>query len=62
MKEKEKTHGPSEAKAMPSFGGGINPLLGEAAKLLAAGDEIIARTLSGNSEDFLQANRQSGGQ
>lgn len=30
--------------------------------LLAAGDAAIAKALSGNSEDFLKATRQSGGQ
>jgi hypothetical protein len=30
--------------------------------LLAAGDAIINRSLSGNSEAFLAANRQQGGQ
>lgn len=31
-------------------------------ELLAAGDEIINRALSGNSQAFLAANRQQGGQ
>ena len=31
-------------------------------ELLAAGDRAIARALSGNSEAFLAANRQGGGQ
>ena len=31
-------------------------------ELLAAGDAIINRTLSGNSQAFLAANRQQGGQ
>jgi hypothetical protein len=31
-------------------------------ELLSAGDEAIARALSGNSEQFLRANRQEGGQ
>lgn len=30
--------------------------------LLAAGDEAIRRALSGNSEAFLRANRQEGGE
>ena len=31
-------------------------------RFLAAGDEAISRALSGNSEQFLAANRQQGGQ
>ena len=31
-------------------------------ELLAAGDEVIERALTGNSAGFLQANRQSSGQ
>ncbi len=34
----------------------------QAARLLAAGDDAIERALSGNSEAFLAANRQHGGQ
>ena len=33
-----------------------------AEQLLAAGDEAIARALSDDSEAFLEANRQQGGQ
>ena len=33
-----------------------------AARLLAAADDAIARALSGDSEAFLAANRQEGGQ
>jgi hypothetical protein len=62
MKEKEK--GPSEIKSVPDCGAplGTNPMLADAAKLLAAGDEIISRTLSNDSAQFLFATRQSGGQ
>ena len=34
----------------------------EANELLRLGENIIARTLTGNSLDFLRANRQDGGQ
>ena len=34
----------------------------QAARLLAAGDDAIERALSNNSEAFLAANRQHGGQ
>ena len=37
-------------------------LFRQAADLIAAGDEAITRALSGNSEMFLVANRQEGGQ
>jgi hypothetical protein len=33
-----------------------------AERFLAAGDDAINRALSANSEDFLAANRQAGGQ
>jgi hypothetical protein len=37
--------------------------LGQAgAEFLAAGDEAIARILSGNPTEFLRANRQQGGE
>ncbi len=59
---------------IPSSGGGGTPApppggngnLGELHRagddLLAAGDEAIRRALSGDSEAFLRANRQRGGQ
>lgn len=47
----------------PAAGGGnLGELRRAGDDLLAAGDEAIRRALSGNSEAFLRANRQEGGQ
>ncbi len=50
----------------PADGAGGAGNLGELRRagedLLAAGDEAIRRALSGDSEAFLRANRQEGGQ
>jgi hypothetical protein len=43
-------------------GGNLDRLREEAEDLLTAGDEAIRRALSGDSEAFLRANRQQGGQ
>lgn len=43
-------------------GGELDRLRRDAEDLLAAGDAAIERALSGNSQAFLQANRQAGGQ
>ena len=46
-------------------GGGtdnLDQLRESADRLLAAADDAIDRTLSGNSDAFLEANRQHGGQ
>jgi len=40
----------------------LDALREAAERLLAAGDDAINRALSGNSEAFLEANRQQGGQ
>jgi hypothetical protein len=43
--------------------GNLAQLRADGDRLLAAGDEAIRRALSGNnSEDFLRASRQQGGQ
>jgi hypothetical protein len=41
---------------------GHNALYENAARLLAVGDEAINRALSGDSQAFLEANQQTGGQ
>jgi hypothetical protein len=41
---------------------GLNGMREECEALLAAGDEAINRALSGNSEAFLAATRQEGGE
>jgi hypothetical protein len=43
-------------------GAGLRDIRREADALLAAGDEAIRRALSSDSEAFLRANRQEGGQ
>ena len=43
-------------------GGELDRLRSAGEDFLAAGDEAIRRALSGDSEAFLQANRQRGGQ
>ena len=40
----------------------LEPLRQSASELLNAGEAAIERALSANSRDFLQANRQRGGQ
>lgn len=45
-----------------SGGEGLAAARDEAERLFAAGDEAIERALSGDSEAFLAANRQRGGQ
>jgi|PlaIllAssembly_1097288.scaffolds.fasta_scaffold498838_2 hypothetical protein len=41
---------------------GLTRVRRDAQELLSAGDEAIARALSGDSQAFLRANRQQGGQ
>ena len=62
MRERERQHG--EADRPQSTGGGekLGAIGTAAADLLAAGDAIIDRALSGDSDAFLRANRQQGGQ
>ena len=43
-------------------GGSLERIRETANEFLAAGDEAIRRALSGDSEGFLRANRQRGGQ
>lgn len=43
-------------------GGGLQALRREGEEFLAAGDEAINRALSGDSQAFLTASRQQGGQ
>jgi hypothetical protein len=46
----------------PAGADGLESARAEAERLFAAADEAIARALSSDSQAFLQANRQSGGQ
>lgn len=54
--------GGTPAPAPPPAGGQLGDLHRAGDDLLAAGDEAIRRALSGDSEAFLRANRQKGGQ
>ncbi len=49
------------AAAEPS-GDNLDALNAAANRMLDAADSALERVLSGNSEDFLRANRQRGGQ
>lgn len=65
MLEKNHPRDPQERNA--GGGGAPNPASSaiqrlDAEGLLAAGDEAIARALSGDSTAFLRAHRQAGGQ
>jgi hypothetical protein len=46
----------------PGAGNQLQQAREQGDRLLAAGDEAIRRALSGNSESFLRAGRQQGGQ
>jgi hypothetical protein len=54
--------GSGDSSPLPAGGGGLDELRRAGEDLLAAGDEAIRRALSGDSEGFLRANRQEGGQ
>jgi len=65
MGERERQH---DERERPQSGGGVPEsgnlaAIGDAAaRLLAAGDAAINRALSSDSDAFLRANRQHGGQ
>lgn len=46
----------------PGSGDLLEQVRAQGDRLLSAGDEAIRRALSGNSESFLRASRQQGGQ
>ncbi len=46
----------------PEAGGELDTLRAQGSAFLAAGNAIIDAALSGDSQAFLQANRQQGGQ
>ena len=58
-RQQEQTQQPA-APVMPSQN--LNATREAAERFLAAGDDAINRALSPNSEDFLAANTQEGGQ
>ena len=60
--EKEDPPAPQAPAGTPGEGADLAALRQAGDRLLAAGDEAIDRALSGDSERFLAANRQQGGQ
>jgi hypothetical protein len=58
----EPTPCPTPEGAATGGPGGLEELASQGASLVAAGHDIINAALSGNSEAFLAANRQMGGQ
>jgi len=53
---------PPATGAGDAGGGGLEALAQEGAAFLAAGHDIINAALSGDSQAFLEANRQRGGE
>ncbi len=68
MSERERHHPMREprprvaAPGNPGADADVERLRADAERLLNAADDAIARALSGDSEAFLEANRQAGGQ
>jgi hypothetical protein len=54
--------GPAGPGAPSPDGSGLDSLRSAAERFLRAGDRAIAEALSGDSESFLRASRQEGGQ
>ena len=64
MRERERQHDDRErpqSVGVPAAGN-LGAIGDAAARLVAAGDAAIDRALSGDSDAFLRANRQQGGQ
>ncbi len=65
MDERQRRRDRRPEPAAPGAGGGsdeLSRLRRQGEELLSAGDSIIRNTLSGDSEAFLRASRQQGGQ
>jgi hypothetical protein len=64
MSERERLRNdrPRQSRGDDADGAGLGQARRAGEDLLAAGDAAIARALSGDSERFLRANRQEGGQ
>lgn len=62
MNERERYRHRDPVAAPALGGGGLDDLRAAAERLLAAGTGVIERTLSRDSEAFLRANVQHGGQ
>jgi hypothetical protein len=59
----EEQHGPANSDGDPGSDDLLRQLRSEGDRLLAAGDEAIQRALAGtNSEAFLRAGKQQGGE
>ena len=61
QRERHRDHG-AQPGASAADGDNLDSLRNDATRFLDAGDEAIARALSRNSQAFLAANRQRGGQ
>lgn len=61
-RERERPQRPRVTGQPSDAGEGLEAARTRADRLLQAADDAIARALSGDSERFLQATRQSGGQ
>lgn len=61
-RERMRDHDARDPGGPGGDGDGRAPELRRADDLLAAGDDVIRRALSANSEQFLRQNAQSGGQ
>jgi hypothetical protein len=65
MRERERQHDQRQqpqGDSAPAAGTNLGAISDAAARLLAAGDAAIDHALSGDSDAFLRANRQHGGQ
>ena len=63
MRQKERQDNRPPSGEIGDSPGGLDSLREQASRFLAAGDEAIERALaSSDSEAFLRANRQQGGQ
>lgn len=61
-RDRERNRGNGDDPAAGADGGSLARLRDAGADFLRAGDEAISRALSGDSEAFLAAGRQQGGE
>jgi hypothetical protein len=61
-RERQIRHESRPAAGEGAPGGNLDALSAAANRMIAAADSALERVLSGNSEEFLRANRQHGGQ
>jgi len=62
MRERERQHEQRQQPAGAPAGDNLGAIGDAVGRLLSAGDAAIERALSGDSDAFLRANRQRGGQ